>query len=60
MSAEVQAAVQTAHATWALFWATIALVLITVAAVFYGARAALGAAKTYELESEPVLIVEIS
>ncbi len=52
-----QAALQTAHATWALFDVTAALVLITGLAVFFGKRAADLANNTYRLEAEPVLIL---
>ncbi len=57
MSAATQAATQTAHATWALFGATAALVIITGLAVLFGKRAADSATKTYRLEAEPVLVI---
>ena len=57
MSAATQAAIQTAHATWALFGATAALVVITFLAVLFGKRAADSATKTYRLEAEPVLVI---
>ncbi len=57
MNPATQAALQTADATWALFGATAALVLITGLAVFFGKRAADSATKTYRLEAEPVLVL---
>ncbi len=57
MNPATQAALQTADATWALFGATAALVLITGLAVLFGKRAADSATKTYRLEAEPVLVL---
>lgn len=57
MSPATQAALQTAFATWGLFGATVALMLITGCAVFVGWRAAESATKTYRLEAEPVLVI---
>ncbi len=57
MSAATQATVQTAHATWVLAGATLALVFITGFAVFFGKRAADSAAKAFRLEAEPVLVI---
>jgi hypothetical protein len=49
---------QTAIATWAIFGATLALVVVTVGAVIVGGLAARSATETFRLEAEPLLVVK--
>jgi hypothetical protein len=55
--AAIVAAQQTASATWAVFWATVAMVVVTIGAVVTGGLAAWSALQALRLESEPVLAI---